>query len=72
MWVNFGTLRSIRNKLIIEHIYLTRATDAIYKRCGSMQLWKPLSKRRDRMGMDKLTRKYKKLASRLIIIAYPP
>lgn len=30
---------------------------------GFMQLWKPLSKRWDRMTIDNLTRKYKELVS---------
>lgn len=76
MWVNFGTLAWTlwcdRNKLVIEHEFPSRATDSIYKLCGFLQLWKPLSKRRDKVAIDRLTRKHKDVAARLLMITYPP
>lgn len=58
--------------MVIEHIFPARATDAIYKLCGILQSWKRLSKWKDRTVIDKLTRKHKEVASRLMMVTYPP
>ena len=58
IWVALGTLAwtlwCTRNKLVIERVIPYRVTDAIYKICGFLQLWRPLSKRRDRDVIDNI------------------
>lgn len=75
-WVNFDALAwslwCVTNKLVIEHIFPSRATDDTYKLCGFLQLWRPLSKRWDRAVVDQLTRRYEELAAHLLMITYPP
>ena len=56
IWMALGTLAwtlwCCRNKLFIERVIPCRVTDAIYKLCGFLQLWRPLSKQRDRNAID--------------------
>ena len=40
------TLWTVRNKLVIQKVPLRRATDSIFKMCGYLQLWRPLSRLR--------------------------
>ena len=37
------TLWTVRNNLVIQRIPLRRASDAVFKLCGYLQLWRPLS-----------------------------
>ena len=56
LWVAMGTLVctlfNVHNELVIEHVIPLRATDAVYKMCGFLQLSRPFSKRRDRDNID--------------------
>ena len=57
-WLSIGvlawTLWTVRNKLVIQRAPLRRVTDAIFKMCGYLQLWWPLSRRQDRSVIDTL------------------
>lgn len=65
-WIGIGvlvwTLWMIRNKLVIERTPLRHPADAIYKLCGFLQLWKPLSDRPERGAIDALTSGFRTLA----------
>jgi hypothetical protein len=56
LWLAMGTLVwtlwNVRNKLMIEHVIPCHVTDVVYKMCGFLQLWRPLSKRHDRDNID--------------------
>ena len=58
IWVALGTLAwslwCTRNKLVIERVIPSHVTDVIYKMCGFLQLWRPLSKRSDRGVIDNI------------------
>ena len=62
-----GTLWCTRNKLVIERVIACRVTDAIYKMCGFLQLWRPLSKRRDRDAINAIITGLRSTASALAI-----
>ena len=72
LWVLVGsllwTLWNVRNKLVIEHIIPLHVTDAIYKLCAYLQLWRPLSKRQDRLSIDRMITALRSFAS---ILALP-
>ena len=59
------TLWNARNKLVIEHNIPLWFIEAIYKLCGFLQLWKPLSKHQDRLSIDKMITALRASASRL-------
>ncbi|KAE8787595.1 putative NOT transcription complex subunit VIP2 [Hordeum vulgare] len=40
------------NKLVIEHVIPLCATDAIFKQCGFLQIWRPLSRCNERDSID--------------------
>ena len=46
------TLWTIRNKLVIQRIPLRRATDALFKLSGYLQLWRALSRPENRDGIS--------------------
>lgn len=68
-WLGIGvlswTLWTIRNKFVIEHSPLRRPTDAIYKICGYLQLWKPLSRVQELGTIDTITAGLMTIAHRL-------
>ena len=75
LWVAMGTLAwtlwNSRNKLVIERVIPCRVTDAIYKMCGFLQLWRPLSKRRDRDVIDNIIMVLRSLAAALAPLPPP-
>ena len=76
LWVVVGTIAwtlwTGRNKLVIEHVISTRATDSIYKLCGFLQLWRPLSKRCDRDFIDMIISALRTTAGALAPPLPPP
>jgi hypothetical protein len=46
------TLWNIRNKMVIERIFLRRASDSVFMFLAFLQQWHPLSRRRDRARLD--------------------
>lgn len=76
LWVTVGalvwTLWTVRNKLVIEHIIPLRVTDAVYKMCGFLQLWRPLSKRHDRVFINRTIAELRAAAASLAPPAPPP
>ena len=76
LWVVLGTMTwtlwTARNKLVIEHVIPSRATDSIYKLCGFLQLWRPLSKRRDRDSIDRIISALRTTAGALAPPLPPP
>ena len=60
-WLVFGaltwTLWTIRNKMVIERVFLRRASDAVFKFLAFLQQWHPLCRRRDRMRLDVMIEK---------------
>ncbi|KAE8811162.1 putative TdLSC37 protein [Hordeum vulgare] len=57
-WLTIGmltwTLWTIRNKLVIERVPLRRASDAVFKMCGFLQLWRPLSLSSDKDAINNI------------------
>ena len=55
-WLVFAaltwTLWTIRNKMVIERIFLRRASDSMFKFLAFLQQWHPLSRQRDRGQLD--------------------
>ena len=76
LWVTLGTLAwtlwCTRNKLVIERVILCRVTDVIYKMCGFLQLWRPLSKRCDRGVIDNIMAGLRSAASAFAHRHHPP
>ena len=76
LWVVLGTLAwtlwTSRNRLVIEHVIPIRATDSIYKLSGFLQLWRPLSKRRDRDIIDNIITGLRSSAAALAPPPPPP
>lgn len=66
------TLWNVQNKLVIEHIIPSHATDAIFKMSGFLQLWRPLSKRRDHDAIDSTIVGLRSTAARLSPPCAPP
>ena len=60
-WLVFGaltwTLWTIRNKMVIERVFLRHASDAVFKFLVFLQQWHPLCRRRDRMRLDVMIEK---------------
>jgi hypothetical protein len=48
------TLWTTRNKMVIEHIFLRRASDSIFKFLAFMQQWYPLCRQRDKERLDSM------------------
>ena len=69
LWVTIGallwTLWNIRNKFVIEHVIPLRATDAIFKLRGFLQLWQPLTRRNDRHSIDTAVAALRSVAARM-------
>ena len=66
------TLWTVRNKLVIQKVPLRRATDSIFKMCGYLQLWRPLSRPQDRDAINRLLTDLRSLAFRLAPPLPPP
>ena len=66
------TLWNIRNKLVIQKVPLRRATDAIFKLCGYLQLWRPLSRPQDRDVITALLSDLRSMALRVASPLPPP
>ncbi|KAI4987573.1 hypothetical protein ZWY2020_020373 [Hordeum vulgare] len=59
------TLWTVRNKLVIQGVPLRRATDAVIKMYGYLQLWRSLSRSQDRDAINIII-------SRLRVMSLPP
>lgn len=68
-WLLIGvlawTLWTVRNKLVIQRVPLRRATDAVFKMCGFLQLWRPLSRHQDRDAITSIIADLRSMALRL-------
>jgi hypothetical protein len=57
-WLVFAsmtwTLWTIRNKMVIERIFLWRVSDSIFKFLAFLQQWYPLYRQRDRERLDSM------------------
>jgi hypothetical protein len=55
-WLLFATMSwtlwNVRNKMVIERIFLRRASDSIFKFLAFLQQWYPLCRQRDRDRLD--------------------
>ena len=61
MW----TLWTIRNKMVIERIFLRRASDSMFKLLAFLQQWHPLSRQRDRGQLDDMITRLVETARRI-------
>ena len=61
MW----TLWTVRNKMVIERIFLRRASDSMFKLLAFLQQWHPLSRQRDRGQLDDMLARLVQAARRL-------
>ena len=68
-WLEIGTLAwtlwTIRNRFVIQRIPLRRATDALFKLSGYLQLWRPLSRPQDRDAISAFIADLRSMAVRL-------
>ena len=68
-WLAVGvlawTLWTVRNKLVIQRIPLRRATDALFKWSGYLQLWRPLSRPRERDAITSIIIQLRVMALRM-------
>ena len=75
-WLEVGvlawTLWTVRNKLVIERTPLRRATDALYKFSGFLQLWRPLSRLLERDAISAFIADLRSMAVRLSPPPPPP
>ena len=75
-WLEIGvlawTLWTVRNRLVIQHIPLQRATGALFKFCGYLQLWRPLSRPQDRDAITAFIADLRSIAFRLSPPLPPP
>ena len=75
-WLEIGviawTLWTIRNKLVIQRTPLRRATDALFKLSGFLQLWRPLSRPQDRDAISAFIADLRSMAVRLSPPPPPP
>jgi hypothetical protein len=57
-WLVFASMSwvlwTIRNKMVIEHIFLRRASDSVFKFLAFLQQWYPLCRQRDRERLDSM------------------
>ena len=57
-WLVFAamtwTLWTIRNKMVIEHIFPRRASDSVFKFLAFLQQWYPLCRQRDKARLDRM------------------
>ena len=55
-WLLFAamtwTLWNIRNKMVIEHVFIRQASDSVFKLLAFLQEWNPLCRQRDRERLD--------------------
>ena len=55
-WLVFAamtwTLWTIRNKMVIEHVFPRRAADSVFKFLAYLQEWHPLARQRDMQRLD--------------------
>ena len=76
LWVAIGallwTLWNIHNKLVVDHVIPLRATDAMYKLCGFLQLWQPLSRHHDRDSIDRIPSALRTTPRSLAPLVPPP
>uniref|UniRef100_A0A452Y7P4 Uncharacterized protein n=1 Tax=Aegilops tauschii subsp. strangulata TaxID=200361 RepID=A0A452Y7P4_AEGTS len=66
------TLWTVRNRLVIQRSPLRRVTDAIFKMCGFLQLWRPLSRIQDRNAINTLISDLRAMAFRVAPPLPPP
>ncbi|XP_073361214.1 uncharacterized protein [Aegilops tauschii subsp. strangulata] len=75
-WLTIGVLAwmlwTVRNKLVIQHIPLRRATDTLFKWSGYLQLWRPLSRPRERDAITSIITQLRAMALRLAPPLPPP
>jgi len=75
-WLEIGvlawTLWMIRNRLVIQRIPLRRATDALFKLSGYLQLWRPLSRPTDRDAISVFIADLRSMVVRLSPPLPPP
>uniref|UniRef100_A0A453CBJ1 Reverse transcriptase zinc-binding domain-containing protein n=2 Tax=Aegilops tauschii subsp. strangulata TaxID=200361 RepID=A0A453CBJ1_AEGTS len=75
-WLLIGvlawTIWTVRNKLVIQRAPLRRATDAVFKLCGYLQLWRPLSRHQDRDAITTIISDLRAMALRLAPPLPPP
>ena len=75
-WLTIGvlawTLWTVRNKLVIQRIPLRRATDALFKWSGYLQLWRPLSRPRERDAITSIITQLRAMALRMAPPLPPP
>src|SRR3954469_3048557 len=68
-WLVFAamswTLWTIRNKMVIGHVLLRRASDMLFKFLAFLQQWRPLSRRKDRDFIARMTEALTSTARRL-------
>ena len=68
-WLVFAaltwTLWTIRNKMVIEHIFLRRASDSVFKFLAFLQQWHPLCRQRDLVRLDGILHRLLEAARRL-------
>ena len=46
------TLWTIRNKMVIERVFLRRASDSVFKFLAFLQQWHPLCRQRQKERLD--------------------
>ena len=75
-WLLIGvlawTIWTVRNKLVIQRVPLRRATDVVFKLCGYLQLWRPLSRQQDRDAITTIISDLRAMALRLAPPLPPP
>ena len=75
-WLTIGVLAwmlwTVRNKLVIQRIPFRRATDALFKWSGYLQLWRPLSRPRERDAITSIITQLRAMALRLAPPLPPP
>ena len=68
-WLVFAaltwTLWTIRNKMVIERIFLRRASDSMFTFLAFLQQWHPLSRQRDRGQLDDMLDRLVETARRI-------
>ena len=68
-WLVFAaltwTLWTVRNKMVIERIFLRHGSDSMFKLLAFLQQWHPLSRQRDRGQLDDMIARMLETARRL-------
>ncbi|KAE8807536.1 hypothetical protein D1007_16073 [Hordeum vulgare] len=75
-WLTIGmlmwTLWTIRKKLVLQRVPLRHATDPVFKMCGFLQLWRPLSRSSDRDAINNIIVNLHLMALRMARPLPPP